>query len=97
MGAGAAKNSITMEDIMHERRVELGGEGSRKWDLLRMGLDYTKSKIDASFNVPSSAPNKQDFVGREFDAQTFGMFPIPGVEIRNTNAGVLKQYVPKYQ
>ena len=97
LGAAAAKNSITMEDIMHERRVELGGEGSRKWDLLRMGLDYAKTRIDASFNVPSSVTNKQDFQGRSFDTQTYGMFPIPGSEIRNCNAGVLSQYVPKYK
>jgi len=97
LGASAALNSVTMNDIMHERRVELAGEGSRKWDLLRMGMDYAKTKIDASFNVPSSAPNKQDFQGRAFDPQTYGMFPIPGVEIRNCNAGVLKQYIPKYK
>lgn len=97
LGATAAKATVTMDDIMHERRIELAGEGSRKWDLLRMGLDYAKTKIDASFNVPSTAPNKQDFVGREFDPQTYGMFPIPGSEIRNCNAGVLNQYVPKYK
>jgi hypothetical protein len=97
MGESAAKSSITMDDILHERRVELAGEGSRKWDLLRMGLDYAKTKIDASFVVPSDAPNKQDFQGREFNTQTYGMFPIPGSEIRNCNTGVLKQYVPKYQ
>ena len=97
LGAGAAKNSVTIDDILHERRIELAGEGSRKWDLLRMGLNYAKTKIDASFNVPPSAPNKQDFQGREFDPQTYGMFPIPGVEIRNCNPGVLNQYVPKYK
>jgi len=97
MGSSAALSSITLEDILHERRMELAGEGSRKWDLLRMGMDYTKTKIDASFNVPANAPNKQDFTGRNFDPQTYGMFPIPGVEIRNCNPGVLKQYVPKYK
>ncbi|TSA32588.1 MAG: RagB/SusD family nutrient uptake outer membrane protein [Porphyromonadaceae bacterium] len=97
MGASAALNTVTLNDILHERRVELAGEGSRKWDLLRQGLNYTKTKIDASFNVPSTAPNKQDFQGRAFDPQTYGMFPIPGVEIRNCNTGVLNQYVPKYK
>jgi hypothetical protein len=97
LGASAALNSVSIENIMHERRVELAGEGSRKWDLLRMGLEYAKTRIDASFNVPSSAPNKQDFQGRSFDPQTYGMFPIPGAEIRNCNTGVLKQYVPKYK
>lgn len=97
MGATAAKATVTLDDILHERRIELAGEGSRKWDLLRMGLNYAKTKIDESFNIPSSATNKQDFLGRGFDVQTWGLFPIPGKEIRNCNTGVLKQYVPKYK
>ncbi|OFY56588.1 MAG: hypothetical protein A2X22_02595 [Bacteroidetes bacterium GWF2_49_14] len=97
LGESAALSFVTLENIMHERRVELGGEGSRKWDLLRRGFDYAKAKIDASFDVPASTPNKQDFQGRTFDPQTYALFPIPGVEIRNCNDGVLKQYVPKYR
>jgi hypothetical protein len=62
-----------------------------------MGIDYAKTRIDNSFNVPATVPNKQDFVGRIFDPQTYGLFPIPGSEIRNCNTGVLKQYVPKYK
>lgn len=97
MGESASLAAVTIDNIMHERRVELAGEGSRKWDLLRMGLDYAKTSIDASFNVPANIPNKAEFTGRLFDPQTYGMFPIPGSEIRNCNAGVLKQYVPKYK
>ncbi len=97
LGASAALSSVALQDIMHERRVELAGEGSRKWDLLRQGLDFAKEKIDGSFNVPAGIPNRQDFNNRSFDTQTWGMFPIPGKDIRNCNDGVLKQYVPKYK
>ncbi|MGQ8337385.1 RagB/SusD family nutrient uptake outer membrane protein [Sunxiuqinia sp. A32] len=97
MGAGAAKSSITLDDIYHERRVELAGEGSRKWDLLRRGNDYAAEKINASFNVPQDIPNLAHFTPRNFKADTWGMFPIPASELRNTNEGVLSQFVPAYK
>jgi starch-binding outer membrane protein, SusD/RagB family len=96
MGDAAAKGSIDLDDIYHERRVELGGEGHRKWDLLRRGLDYAKEKIDASWVVPL-AENPVDFQGRQFSTNTWGMLPIPGSEIRLVNEGFLKQYVPAFQ
>lgn len=43
LGPGAALASINIDDIYHERRVELAGEGHRKWDLLRRGLSYAKT------------------------------------------------------
>lgn len=97
LGAGAALSSVSVDDIYHERRVEFGGEGLRKWDLLRRGNDYAASKINASFNVPQDVPNPSHFTPRTFKPDTWGMFPIPASEIRNTNEGVLKQFVPAYQ
>ncbi len=97
MGAGAAKSAITLDDIYHERRVEFGLEGLRKWDLLRRGNDYAAQKINASFNVPGDVPNPSHFTPRTFKADTWGMFPIPASEIRNTNQGVLQQMVPAYK
>ncbi|HBL75605.1 MAG: hypothetical protein A2W90_05145 [Bacteroidetes bacterium GWF2_42_66] len=97
LGAGAAKSSITLDDIYHERRVEFGGEGLRKWDLLRRGQNYAAAKINASFNVPQGVSNPSDFAVRTFKAETWGMFPIPISEIRNTNKDVLKQMVPAYK
>ncbi len=97
LGAGAALTTVTLDNIYHERRVEFGGEGLRKWDLLRRGNTYAAEKINASFNVPANVPNPSHFVVRTFKADTWGMFPIPASEIRNTNEGVLKQYVPAYQ
>jgi hypothetical protein len=98
LGAGAALTSLDIDKIYHERRVEFGGEGLRKWDLLRRGLSYTEAKINASFTVPGGIPNPSDFTGRTFNGNnSWGMFPIPANEVRNVNAGVRKQMVPAYQ
>ena len=97
LGAGAALTSLTLDNIYHERRVEFGGEGVRKWDLLRRGQAYAAARINASFTVPSGIPNPADFAIRTYNPNTWGMFPIPASEIRNTNEGVLKQMVPAYQ
>jgi hypothetical protein len=98
LGDGAAISGVTMEDVRHERRVELAGEGHRKWDLMRWGegLNYAKQMIDASFdNIPSD--RQGDFNPRYFDIDTWGMFPIPKSEIRNTNEGTLQQFIPAYE
>jgi hypothetical protein len=96
MGSEARLETITIDDIYHERRVELAGEGHRKWDLLRRGLDYAKEKIDASWEV-GEVDNKADFQNRFFDTQTWGMLPIPASEIRLMDEGVLNQFVPAFQ
>lgn len=97
LGASAAKSSISIDDIYHERRVELGGEGHRYWDLLRRGLDYTEAKVNASFqNIPvRNNVTASEFTPRNFNVATYGMYPIPGSEIR-LSGGNLKQYVPAY-
>lgn len=96
MGESARLTSITLDDIYHERRVELAGEGHRKWDLLRRGLDYTKTMLDASFDVPDGIDNASEFTQGVFKLDTWGMLPIPASEIRLVNDGNLKQFVPAY-
>ncbi len=94
-----AKSSITLDDIKHERRVEFGGEGHRYWDLLRWGLDYTATRIAASWTgAPTGNPmiNTADFIARPFTPNSYGMFPIPASELRNTN-NKLQQFIPAYQ
>jgi hypothetical protein len=101
MGEGAALSAseLDIDAIYHERRVEFAGEGHRKWDLMRRSLDYAKVMIDATFDT-STFPDyvtKDDFVGREFYKDTWGMLPIPASEIRAMNEGVLQQYVPAFK
>lgn len=97
LGAGAELVSISLDAIYHERRVELACEGQRKWDLLRRGFAYTKQMVDESFVLPGGVSKPGDYVNLGFVENTYGMFPIPAGEIRNTNSGALKQYVPAYQ
>jgi len=97
MGESAALSSITLAAIYHERRVEFAGEGHRKWDLLRRGLDYAKEMIDASWVIPPEAESPDEFQGRQFIKDTWGMLPVPASEIRLAKEGVLKQYVPAFK
>lgn len=94
---GSGLSSIDLDAIYHERRVELAGEGSRKWDLMRRGLNYAETQINASFELPDGISNTSDFSNRLFKENTWGMFPIPGQDIRNAIDGLYKQYVPAYQ
>ncbi len=99
MGSAAALtiDQLDIEAITHERRVEFSGEGQRKWYLLERGLDYAQEKIDASFNTDLMPDyvSKSDFAGRQFNRDTWGMMPIPEVEIQLNPK--LKQFVPAYQ
>ena len=101
MGDGAALSAseLDIDAIYHERRVEFAGEGHRKWDLMRRSLDYAKVMIDATWDT-ATFPDyviKDDFVGREFNIDTWGMLPIPAPEIRAMNEGVLLQFVPAFK
>ena len=61
------KTSLTIQDIMEERRFEFALEGLRYYDLLRQGLDVAKAAIDAnSFQLdefPVSFPSDKGFDG----------------------------------
>lgn len=62
-----------LEIIYHERRLEFAGEGLRYWDLLRRGLTYAETKINAaSLAAPQDEP---------FKSVTKGLLPIPQTEI----------------
>ncbi len=71
--------------IYHERRVEFAGEGLRYWDLLRRGLTYAGTKINAA---AENSPYDETF-----NSATLGLLPIPQTEITlsgnklNQNAG----------
>lgn len=98
--AGMPTRSATIENIRHERRVELAGEGVRYFDLLRYGLDYAKQKIDASSLVGPLYNGGGTFTaGQNTPANNYvmnwntarrGRLPIPPNQVTLSN-GVLKQ------
>jgi hypothetical protein len=72
--------NATMEDIMHERRVELAGENERHQDLLR----WDKAGIIdiVAFYAQDRGPLKP---GRVFQRPKHYYFPIPQREIDISN------------
>lgn len=62
-----------LDKIYHERRVEFAGEGLRYWDLLRRGLSYAETKINAA---AGASP-----LDETFRSATKGLLPIPQTEI----------------
>ena len=77
--------SLTLQDIMEERRLEFALEGLRYYDLLRQGLDVTKAAIEAnsvqSDEFPVSFPSDIGFDG---------FFKIPETQVNLSN-GTLHQ------
>jgi starch-binding outer membrane protein, SusD/RagB family len=72
----------TRENIFAERRLEFAGEGHRYWDLLRMGLDTARDRINAQSQVPE--------IPIDFRMDRMGLLPIPQSEI-NLSDQTLRQ------
>lgn len=75
----AALGSVTMQDIMDERFLELAGEEGIRWvDLRRWhaaGLEDLNSWTASDFSFPNSSDQFQ------FDVGTHVLFPIPAEEL----------------
>lgn len=74
-----AKNGVTLDDIIHERRCEFGTEGLRHYDLIRWGL---AKSVYANDNGPDGP--------RNFVVGKSELLPIPEKEIELSH-GVLTQ------
>jgi hypothetical protein len=74
--------TITLDMIVHERRLELAMEGHRFFDLVRWNL--AEEKINGTYLV-----NQERTV--TFDAVKNNFFPIPEQEV-NSSQGSLLQY-----
>lgn len=83
-----------MKELIHERRVELAGEGERHQDLMRWDK---KNIVDiaAIYNLPISKAPVDQGKTVTFIRPKHYYYPIPQVEIDKSN-GVLKQN-PNYQ
>lgn len=79
------KTDATMEDLKHERRVELAGEfANRHFDLVRWGdAEEAYSKpLYGRLHTDRADPNSDYVIGeiwpaRNFDADVMGVWPIP--------------------
>ena len=104
--AGMPARTATIDNIRHERRVELAGEGVRYWDLLRYGLPYAKQKINESSLIGpyyngtmvtggpvvfnAGANTPPNGYVMDWDDSKRGHLPIPPAQVILSN-GVLKQ------
>jgi hypothetical protein len=79
-GQPAALSSVTLDDIIHERRLEFAGEGHRMFDIVRWNKAYDL------LNTPTEDGYVRNFVRGQHEYQ-----PIPAREIE-LSQGNLKQY-----
>jgi len=80
-GAPAALTSVTMKEIMNERRVEFSSEGQRYGDIVRWGV---------AADLLNATPTADGF-DREYVVGKHEFFPLPNREISLSN-GKLEQY-----
>jgi len=78
-----------MKELIHERRVELAGEGERHQDLMRWDK-VNLVDIAAIYNLPISKAPVDQGKTVTFQRPKHYYYPIPQVEIDKSN-GVLKQ------
>jgi hypothetical protein len=90
--------SITVDDILNERRLEFGGEGLRYWDILRSCKgDFSKlvpiltyvDETDGGDFSHTSDVYSLDVDGNRF-METKGLFQLPQVEL-DLMGGVIEQ------
>jgi starch-binding outer membrane protein, SusD/RagB family len=80
-GQPAAKTSIALADIIHERRLEFCGEGHRFFDIVRWNIAYDLL----------NKPTYSDFGDRRFVRGKNEFQPLPQRQI-DLSGGLLKQY-----
>jgi len=84
-----AKSSITMDDILHERRVEFAFEGDYWFDIQRQGYAKAKAIIEAQNRGTADSPSTVTF------AESKMYLPVPAGEILQDPALALDP-VPYY-
>ena len=80
-GIPAPLVSLTLNDIMNERRIEFSSEGKRFSDIVRWGIAY---------DLLNAEPTTDGFP-REFILKKHEFMPIPEREVTLSNS-LLKQY-----
>ena len=79
--AGLANAGANLESILHERHVELMGEGKRYWDLVRLGQAatvLTPANDEGDFRTKAWSENKKylPFPQSEMDATASTQYPL---------------------
>ncbi|MBY0536141.1 MAG: RagB/SusD family nutrient uptake outer membrane protein [Chitinophagaceae bacterium] len=85
----APKTSITLDDIMHERRVEFAFEGDYWFDIQRQGFAKAKQIIEAQNRGTADFPNYVTFT------ENYMHLPIPAGEVLQ-DPELAKPAIPYY-
>ncbi len=80
----------TLENIYHERRLELSLEGIRYYDVIRRGMGYAEQELTKSGISGPNYVEEQQTYDVTFNAATRGFLPIPQTEI-DLSAGTFVQ------
>jgi cytoplasmic iron level regulating protein YaaA (DUF328/UPF0246 family) len=86
----AAKTSITIDDIMHERRMEFAFEGDYWYDIQRQGFAKAKQIIEAQDRGQINSPLYVTF------SENYMYLPIPSSEILQ-DPKLAEEPVPYYK
>lgn len=80
--------TVTQDDIVHERRVELGFEGHRWWDVRRWKISSVFANPIKSISITLNGSNfvyiPTKLEDRVFDQAKMNWYPIPQTEIVKT-------------
>lgn len=87
-----ALGSVTMQDIMDERFVELAFEGHRYFDLIRWGEAVANAELGVQIPATFTGGDPAHY-GDNFDFATHQLFPIPATE---TAAATMMEQNPGY-
>ena len=82
----------TMENILHERRLELSLEGIRYFDLIRQGMSVASEELTVIGVSGPQYVGDQIIFDHTFNSATRGFLPIPQTEI-DLSAGTFIQNV----
>ncbi|MBL3655601.1 RagB/SusD family nutrient uptake outer membrane protein [Fulvivirga sediminis] len=82
--------TVTKDNIIEERRLELAFEGIRYWDLLRQGVNYAAQKLATSTTVLNGGKETKKVINQSEILETQGLQQIPNTQI-TLSGGVLKQ------
>ncbi len=88
--AGLGTKTVSVSNILEERKLEFAFEGIRYWDLLRQGLDVAASTIAQTQKVQSGAADDQVVITEANVKKTRGFMQIPNTQI-TLSKGVLTQ------
>jgi hypothetical protein len=84
-------SAVTLDDIYAERRVELAFEGHQFYDIVRTGRAeqvLTKDAMQYAVTTNSGGTEVQEQFGDNFQIGRNEVWPIPQVEIDNTNGSI---------